>query len=188
MDGGSGLNIIFAEILDAMGVSRDKIRPVVEPFHGIVPGKEANPIWHIDLPVTFGNPMNFCTETITLEVVDFHGAYHAILGRPCYAKFMAVPNYTYLKLMMPGPKGMITVSASYQHTYECDTAAANLALAMILQVELADLNASVAEERLDSNEKAASAFQAAEDSKEIHLDPTNEPSKVARIGTALSPK
>jgi hypothetical protein len=26
-----------------------------------------------------------------------------VLGRPCYAKFMAVPNYTYLKLKMPGP-------------------------------------------------------------------------------------
>ena len=33
------------------------------------------------------------------------GVYHAILGRPAYAKFMAVPNYTYLKLKLPGPSG-----------------------------------------------------------------------------------
>jgi len=26
---------------------------------------------------------------------------------PCYAKFMAIPNYTYLKMKMPGPKGVI---------------------------------------------------------------------------------
>jgi hypothetical protein len=30
-------------------------------------------------------------------VVGFPGTYHAILGRPTYVKFMAVPNYTYLK-------------------------------------------------------------------------------------------
>jgi hypothetical protein len=53
-------------------------------------------------------------------VVGFHGTYHAILGRPCYAKFMKVPNYTYLKLKMPGLKGVITVKPSYEHAYECD--------------------------------------------------------------------
>ena len=37
---------------------------------------------------------------LTFEVVGFRGAYHAILGRSCYAKFMAIPNYTYLKLKM----------------------------------------------------------------------------------------
>jgi hypothetical protein len=36
------------------------------------------------------------------EVVGFRGTYHTVLGRPCYAKFMAVPNYTYLKLKMLG--------------------------------------------------------------------------------------
>ena len=67
----------------------------------------------IDLPVTFGHPTNSRTETLTFEVVGFHGTYHAILGRPCYAKFMAVPNYTYLKLKMLGPCGVITISTSF---------------------------------------------------------------------------
>jgi hypothetical protein len=43
-----------------------------------------------------------------------------MLGRPCYAKFIAIPNYTYLKLKMPGPKGVITVGPTYRHAYECD--------------------------------------------------------------------
>ena len=43
--------------------------------------------------------------------------YHALLGRPTYAKFMAVPNYTYLKLKMPGPNGVITVSGSFEQAY-----------------------------------------------------------------------
>jgi hypothetical protein len=45
---------------------------------------------------------NFHTKTLTFEVVAFSGTYHAILGRPAYAKFMAMPNYTYLKLKIPG--------------------------------------------------------------------------------------
>jgi hypothetical protein len=44
-----------------------------------------------------------------------------VLGRPCYAKFMVVPNYTYLKLKMPGPNGVITVGPTYRHVYECVT-------------------------------------------------------------------
>ena len=37
MDGGSGLNIMYAETLDAMGIDRSCIRPTGVPFHGIVP-------------------------------------------------------------------------------------------------------------------------------------------------------
>ena len=68
-------------------------------------GKHATPLGQIDLPVTFGTPINFRRETLTFEVVGFQGAYHAVLGRPCYVKFMAIPIYTYLKLKMPRPKG-----------------------------------------------------------------------------------
>ena len=39
MDGGSGLNITYAKILDAMGISRSRIQPTRAPFDGIVPGK-----------------------------------------------------------------------------------------------------------------------------------------------------
>jgi hypothetical protein len=57
---------------------------------------------------------------LTFEVVGFRGAYHAILGRLCYAKFMAVPNYTYLKMKMLGPKGVISVGSSIEHAFDCD--------------------------------------------------------------------
>jgi hypothetical protein len=53
-------------------------------------------------------------------VVGFRGTYHAVLGRPCYAKFMAVSNYTYLKLKMSGPNWVITIGSTYRHAYECD--------------------------------------------------------------------
>jgi hypothetical protein len=118
MDGGSGLNIMYAETLDAMGLNRSRIRPTRVLFHGVVPGKQAILPGQINLPITFGDLTNYRMETLTFEVVTFHGSYHTILGRPCYTKFMAVPNYTYLKLKMLGPCGVITISTSFQCTYE----------------------------------------------------------------------
>jgi hypothetical protein len=43
-----------------------------------------------------------------------------VLDKPCYAKFMAIPNYTYLKLKMPGLACVIIVGPTYRHTNECD--------------------------------------------------------------------
>jgi hypothetical protein len=120
MDGGSSLNIIYAQTLNLPGIRRTQHRPSVGGFHGVVSGKRAEPVGRINMPVCFGTPSNFRKDTLTFEIVGFYGTYHAILTHPCYAKFMAVPNYTYLKLKKPGPKRVITVGPSYEHAYECD--------------------------------------------------------------------
>ena len=70
----------------------------------------------IQLDVTFGDAKHFLTETIEFEVVDWKSQYHAILGRPAFARFMVVPHYAYLKLKMPGPKGVITVNGNFQRS------------------------------------------------------------------------
>ena len=50
------------------------------------------PLRQIDLSVTFWDLSNYRMETLTFEVVGFHKTYHAILGCPCYVKFMAIPT------------------------------------------------------------------------------------------------
>ena len=80
-------------------------------------GMQAHLLRQIDLPVMFSDRANFCSEVLTFEVVDFPGSYHAILGRPCYVKFMTIPNYTYLKLKMSGPNGIITMGSTFSHAY-----------------------------------------------------------------------
>jgi hypothetical protein len=120
MDGGSSLKIIYAETLGLLEIDLSMIRAGAAPFHGIIPGKHVQPLGQLDLPICFGTPSNFRRETLTFEVVGFQGTYHAVLGRPCYAKFMVVLNYTYLKLKMSGPNGVITAGSTYRHTYECD--------------------------------------------------------------------
>ena len=69
--------------------------------------------------MVFGDSKNYRKEKLTFEVVDFHSAYHAIVGRPAYARFMARPCYVYLKLKMPGPRGVITVTGNRQRAEEC---------------------------------------------------------------------
>jgi hypothetical protein len=105
MDGGSSLNIIYAKTLGLLRIDLSSVRAGAAPFHGIIPGKRVQPLGQLDLPVCFGTPSNFRRETLAFEVVGFRGTYHTVLGRPCYAKSMVVPNYTYLKLKMPGPTG-----------------------------------------------------------------------------------
>jgi hypothetical protein len=80
MDSGSGLNLLYVKTYDAMGPSRVAIRSSGASFHQVVPGLQAIPLGQVDLPVTFKGRANFCTETLTFKIVDFHGAYHAILG------------------------------------------------------------------------------------------------------------
>ncbi|XP_025828732.1 uncharacterized protein LOC112903727 [Panicum hallii] len=100
-----------------MGISRSKLCASVFPFLGIVLGMRAYPLGNIDLLVTFGDRSNFGTETLIFEVVEFEVSYHAILRRPCYAMFMAVPNCNYLKPKMQGSNGIITVSGSFEQAY-----------------------------------------------------------------------
>jgi hypothetical protein len=113
MDRVSGLNIMYTKMLDAMGINGTRILLTRAPYHVIVLGKQAKPLEQIDLPVTFRNPSNFRIEVLTFKVVRFHGTYHTILGCPCYAKFMAITNYTYLKLKMSGPCEVITIGTSF---------------------------------------------------------------------------
>jgi hypothetical protein len=92
MDEGSGLNIIYMSPLDSMGIQQSQLHPSSTLFHGVVPEMEAVPLGQIDLSVTFGDDWNFRKETHTFEVAGFSGTYHAILGRPAYAKFMGSPT------------------------------------------------------------------------------------------------
>ena len=57
---------------------------------------------------------------MTFEVVKIQSPYHALFGRPAYAKFMARPCYVYLQLKMPGHKGTITVHGSHKIALECE--------------------------------------------------------------------
>jgi hypothetical protein len=150
-------------------------------------GKRAEPVGRVDLPVCFGTPTNFRKETLTFEVVGFHGTYHAILGCPYYAWFMAVPNYTYLKLKMPSPNGVITVEPSYEHAYECDVECVEHEEVVLESATLVANLDGLAKEIPDPK-RHADNFESTEDVKLVPLDPTNPNGKALSISTTLDPK
>jgi hypothetical protein len=131
MDGGNGVNILYASALDKMGIPRSSLHPSKASFYEIVPGKEIVLLGRIRFNVTFDQLDNFCKEPLTFEVINFPGVYHALLDRSCFAKFMAVPNYTYLKLKMPSPKGVITIEGSFEQDYYCEQDCVTQAAALI---------------------------------------------------------
>ena len=63
---------------------------------------------------------------------------------------MAIPNYTYLKLKMPGPKGVITVVSSFEHAYECGVECVEHAEALAVDEALAADLQRMANEAMDS--------------------------------------
>jgi hypothetical protein len=120
MDAGSGINLIYARTQKAMCISLENLKPTDCSFHGIVLGAANYPLGKIELDVCFGNSSNYHREKLEFEVMDWPSQYHAILGRPAFAKFMAVPHYAYLTLKIPGPKGTITVHGSFEVSNTCD--------------------------------------------------------------------
>jgi hypothetical protein len=187
MDGGSCLNIIYTETLGLLEIDLSTIRAGAAPFHGIIPGKHVLPLGQLDLPVCFGTPSNFRKETLTFEVVGFRGTYHAVLGRPCYAKFMVVSNYTYLKIKISGPNGVITVGSMYRHAYECDMQCVEYAKALAeFEALIADLEC-LSKEVPDAKRHAGN-FEPAEAVKSVPLDPSNDTCKQVRIDSELDPK
>jgi hypothetical protein len=100
---------------------------------------------------------------------------------------MTVPNYTYLKLKMPGPDGVITVGPTYKHAFECDVECVEYAEALAeseaLIVDLESLSKEVPDVK-----RHADNFEPAETVKSVPLDPSSDASKQVWIGSKLDPK
>jgi hypothetical protein len=103
VDGGSSINVTFPRTLQGLGVALKELHESDTPFFGIVPTEGEYPLGHIYMSVTFGTPENYRTEFLRFEVASFDCGYNAIIGRPGLAKFMAIPQYTYIILKMSGP-------------------------------------------------------------------------------------
>jgi hypothetical protein len=99
---------------------------------------------------------------------------------------MAVSNYTYLKLKMSGPKGVITIGPSYEHAYEYDMECVKHEEAVLESATLvADLD-SLAKEIPDPK-RHTSNFEPVEDVKLVPLDPTSSDGKALKVSATLIP-
>ncbi|KAI5006598.1 hypothetical protein ZWY2020_033841 [Hordeum vulgare] len=190
MDGGNGLNIMYADTLKGMGIPMSKLSESSMQFHGVVPGRKAESLGQIALDVVFGSDKNFRKEKLTFEVVDFQSAYHAILGRPAYAHFMVRPCYMYLKLKMPGLKGVITITANRQRAEECLQQGSRIVDQQMAILELDEYKKTVDPAELMRSKKPSSesAFQSARETKKVSIHPTDATAAPTNISTTLDPK
>ena len=126
----------------------------------------------IKLDVTFGPETNYRMESIRFEVVPFKIAYHAIFGRPAFAKFMARPCYIYSKLKMSGPNGTITINDNFKKAKECERGNAAFAEAVLHAEELAEMKKEAGTSQLPeaaAPAKPKNTFKASVETKRMDL-------------------
>jgi hypothetical protein len=196
IDGGSGLNVLFTKTLKKMNLDITRmLTKSTSPFYGIVPGNAAIPLGSVFLPITFGETRdNYRTEYVKFEVADFKMSYHAILGRPAIAKFMAVPHYTYLVLKMPSPMGVLSLQGDLKISHDCDTEAVEIASTNQVpntMMKIYAVSKKLAPSELDIPEKSDKANQPQPPEevlvKTIDLG-TGDSSKTTTVGAGLDPK
>ena len=107
--------------------------------------------------MVFGSLDNFRCEELIIDIVPFRSNYHTLLGRTAFAKFNAVPHYAYLKLKMPGPRGVIMVNGNTEHSLRMEENTA--ALATKVQSSLFRQFSCPAVKRPDTAKRARSNLQ-----------------------------
>lgn len=120
MDGGNSLNLIYQDTMRKMGIVPSRISLSNTTFKGVIPGVEAHCTGSLVLEVVFSSPDNFRSEELTFDIAPFRSGYHALLGRTAFARFNAVSHYAYLKLKMPGARGVITVSRNTERSLRAE--------------------------------------------------------------------
>ncbi|XP_066316094.1 uncharacterized protein [Miscanthus floridulus] len=113
--------------------------------------------------------------------------YHVILGRPCYAKFMAAPNYMYLKLKMLGPNGVITIESTYEHAYDCDVECIEYAKT-IVEAEALIVNLDQLSSKVPDSKRHTRAFEPTEAIKFVPVNPSYPDDRALRISATLDIK
>jgi hypothetical protein len=189
IDGGSSINLLYQSSMEKLGIPIAQLKPSRPTFHGIVPGHSCTPVGRVLLEVLFGEKGNSRREPIWFEVVDISSPYHALLGRPALAKFMVVPHYVYLKMKLPGPRGVIMVSGCFKKSMECARASSHLAEALVSAKEKRQPlhRMALTQQDVPVRQSLVEKFQPANDTKKILLD-ESDPTKFVIIGTSLSAK
>ena len=103
---------------------------------------------------------------------------------------MARPCYVHLKLKMPGPRGVITISGNRKKAEECFQKGSKIADAQMAVVELQEYQKNADPSDLLQAKKPAtdSAFQSSGETESIHIHPTDPNAAPTHISTTLDSK
>jgi hypothetical protein len=122
IDNGTSLNLIMRKTFIKMDLNLSDLALVHGTFHNVIPGQPSTPIGRINLEVSCGSRDHKHRETLTFKVPSFNIGYKCILGGPFLLMFMVVSHTPYATMMMPGPKGMITIKVDQSYALACKNA------------------------------------------------------------------
>ena len=107
---------------------------------------------------------------------------------------MAYTHVAYLKMKLPGPNGVITISGNYMRSMECASVRSSLAESLVIVAEKKRIHEVVALAQSAqlgmpgiSNPQQSATFQASKETKRIKLDESNL-KHTAIIGAGLDNK
>jgi hypothetical protein len=189
IDSGSNINLLYQSSMEKLGIPLAQLKPSWLTFHGIVPRHSCTPLGRVQLEVLFGKKGNSRRKPIWFEVVDISSPYHALVRRPVLAKFMVVPHYAYLKMKLPGPRGVITISGSFRKSLAGAKESSQLVEALVIAEEKQKLlhHMELAQQDVPVRQSPLEQFKPANDTKKILLD-ESDPTKYVIISTSLSAK
>ena len=95
-----------------------------------------------------------------------------------------VPNYTYLKLKMPGPNSIITVESTYEHAYDFDVECIEYAEA-IVEAEALIVNLDQLGSEVPNSKRRAGTFEPIEAVKLIPVDLACSNGRALRVSATL---
>ena len=103
---------------------------------------------------------------------------------------MARPCCVYLKLKMPGPKGVITITCDRKKAEECFQKGSKIADAQMSVVELQEYQKTADPSELLRAKKPTSAFafRSSGETKPIHIHPTDPNAAPTHISMTLDSK
>jgi hypothetical protein len=91
VDGGAALNLISLVAFKKLQILMSRIAPSCS-FSRVGLGSII-PRGSISLPMTYGMPENYRTESIVFDVMEVNRPFNAILGRPTLYQFMVIAHY-----------------------------------------------------------------------------------------------
>jgi hypothetical protein len=107
IDGRAALNLISFAAFQKMQIPMSRLPPSRQ-FLGAGTGSII-PHGSISVPVIFGMPENYRTESIIFDITVVNQPFNAIIGKPALYQFMAVDHNRYLVLKMSSPNCIIKI-------------------------------------------------------------------------------
>lgn len=94
--------MISIRVLEQMQISYLEIEQDSKAFCGLIPGMCYIPMGHITLAIILEEEENFRRELCTFKVINLDMVHNAVIARPHLTHLVAIPNYTYMMLKLPG--------------------------------------------------------------------------------------